>query len=175
MSVIEKHADNQLVIYNKGAPEVVLEKCSMELLNGQPQSLSEQRKNEILAQSSQMAGRALRVLGLAYRPDPVQLNGEFEELELVFAGLVGMIDPPREEVKVAVEECFAAGIRPVMITGDHPDTALAIGRELNIALPDSKAVTGVELDLMSDEQLEKRVESNCGLRAGIRGSQNASH
>ena len=79
-----------------------------------------------------MAGRALRVLALAFRENPESADGEYVEQDLVFAGQTGMIDPPREEVRQAVADCHDAGIRPVMITGDHPDTALAIGRELRM-------------------------------------------
>ncbi len=100
-----------------------------------------------------MASRALRVLGLAFRDHPKQVKGQYQESELVFAGLVGMIDPPREEVKAAVQECHQAGIRPVMITGDHPATALAIARELKIATSNSVAITGFELDAIRRSQL----------------------
>ncbi len=158
MSVIERDAHGKVVLYNKGAPEVVLEKCQSELRQGQAVPLTDQRKQEILAQSSDMAGRALRVLGFAFRNDPEQEGGGYVEHDLVFAGLVGMIDPPREEVKLAVNECNLAGIRPVMITGDHPETAIAIGMELGIAPANSRAVTGVELDAMTDEALEQSID-----------------
>ena len=158
MSVIERDSDDQLVLYHKGAPEVVLAKCTKELFNGEVRPLTAARREEINELNSLMASRALRVLGLGFRNDPAQKNQEYVEEELVFAGLIGMIDPPREEVKAAVDECHQAGIRPVMITGDHPDTALAIARELDIAGPESRAVTGVQLNEMSEDELEDRVE-----------------
>jgi Ca2+-transporting ATPase len=158
MSVIERTADQRLVLYHKGAPEVVLEKCTQEWRQGQPHPLSADRKRDILNISSQMAGQALRVLAFAFLDDPPQRDGQYQETDLVFAGLAGMIDPPREEVRQAVDECFEAGIRPVMITGDHPETALAIGRELRIADGDARSVTGPELDRMDDDELRQRVD-----------------
>jgi Ca2+-transporting ATPase len=158
MSVIVRKPDDSRIMYTKGAPEVILEKCTQELRNGQVEKLTEDRKQEIRQQNTNMASRALRVLALASRDNPKQVNGLYQETELVFAGLVGMIDPPRQEVKMAVHECHDAGIRPVMITGDHPATALAIGRELEIASPNSIAITGFELDAMSDDELAQRVD-----------------
>ncbi len=105
-----------------------------------------------------MASRALRVLTLAYRDNPESVDNGSQERDLVLCGLVGMIDPPREEVAVAVARCRQAGIRPVMITGDHPATALAIARELGIADADAPEVlTGQEVDQMSQVELQQRV------------------
>lgn len=157
MSVIVEQSDQSQFMYTKGAPEVILAKCTGELRNGRVEELTAERRVEIQKENSAMASRALRVLGLAYRQDPQQSAGQYEETELVFAGLVGMIDPPRAEVKIAVAECHEAGIRPVMITGDHPDTALAIAGELQIAAEDSIAITGRELDALSDQELADQV------------------
>ncbi|QEG22636.1 cation-translocating P-type ATPase [Mariniblastus fucicola] len=158
MSVIMKQPDDSRIMYTKGAPEVILSKCTQELRNGQIAALTETRRQEIQQQNSDMAGRALRVLALAFRHDPQQVGEQYQESELIYVGSVGMIDPPREEVKSAVAECHGAGVRPVMITGDHPETALAIGRELAIASADCLAVTGADLDRMSKEELEQKVD-----------------
>ena len=104
-----------------------------------------------------MASRALRVLAIAYRILPQSETQSYEEADLVFAGLMGMMDPPREEARDAVRMCHTAGIRPVMITGDHPTTALVVARELNIAVDTDRAVTGHELDAMTDERLADEV------------------
>lgn len=159
MSVIVRKTDAGTAIYTKGAPEIILGKCTHELRDGQLLELTAERKQWIKDQSSDMASRALRVLGLAFRDHPVQVEGNYPESDLVFAGIIGMIDPPREEVKSAIDECYQAGIRVVMITGDHPETALAIGRELKIASQESIAITGNELDLLSDEQLVEQVDN----------------
>ena len=108
--------------------------------------------------NSEMASRALRVLALADREQPRPADGTYEEAGLTFAGLVGMIDPPRDEVKEAVRKCRDAGIRPIMITGDHPATALAIARELHIAAENDRVVTGQELNDMSDDDLAAAVD-----------------
>jgi Ca2+-transporting ATPase len=105
-----------------------------------------------------LAARALRVLGFAYAPEPEPDGAGYVERDLIFAGLCGMIDPPREEAKRAVDECHAAGIRPVMITGDHPDTALAIARELGITGDGGEVVSGQRLDQMSDADLRDAAE-----------------
>lgn len=156
MSVALRDADGCLVLYTKGAPESVLPKCRAERRGGEVVELNEDRRADILGGSQEMAGRALRVLACAYRPD-VSVGG-LEECDLIFAGLFGMIDPPRDEVKAAVIRCREAGIRPVMITGDHPATAAAIARELGIANEDDSVVAGRELDSLSDDELAKRAE-----------------
>jgi Ca2+-transporting ATPase len=158
MSVVVTESGGQHRMYTKGAPEVVLAKCVSELRDGRVVPLDDNRRQQILTSNSRLASAALRVLGLAYRDSPVSNSEGFEEQELVFAGLVGMIDPPRDEVKAAVRKCFEAGISPVMITGDHPGTALAIARELHIAKPEDSAVSGPDLDAMSDDQLAERVD-----------------
>ena len=158
MSVVLHEPAGQLVMYTKGAPEVILAKSITEQLGGKVEPMTEDRRRELLQASAEMASRALRVLGLAYRELGQAEHGPFEEKDLVFAGLVGMIDPPRDEVKEAVRKCRDAGIRPVMITGDHPATALAIARELGMATASDRAITGRELDALSDQQLAEQVE-----------------
>ena len=159
MSVVIQSADGRIVMHSKGAPEMILVKCVRERRGDSDVELTAERRREIIKTSSQLASRAYRELALAYR---VQTSSEAEineESGLVFAGLVGMIDPPRDEARVAVEKCRVAGIRPVMITGDHPETALAIARELSIADDQSRVMSGRELDESTTEQLEKDVES----------------
>jgi len=146
------------VIYTKGAPEVVLNMCCHEYDGGRVLDISPERRQQIAQAAAEMASRALRVLGLAYREHPARARDDgYTEEDLVFAGLVGMLDPPREEVRDAVERCRSAGIRPVMITGDHPTTAAAIARELGIACGDGAVVTGRDLDAMPDDTLAARV------------------
>jgi Ca2+-transporting ATPase len=158
MSVIRREPKGSAVMYTKGAPEVILAKCVSEQRGGRLEPLTEARRRELLEINSEMASRALRVLALAYHVEPDMRREEYEESDLVFAGLAGMIDPPREEVKEAVRTCGQAGIRPVMITGDHPLTALAIARELGISREGDRAVTGQELDALSDDELSGAVE-----------------
>lgn len=158
MSVVIEQ-DGRRLMYTKGAPEVILAKSTHELRDGEPVRLDDVRRGEITRTNQTMASRALRVLALAYRELPSEDEGGFDEQDLTFAGLVGMIDPPRDEVKDAVNRCNDAGIQPVMITGDHPDTALAIARELHIADETDFAVSGQQLDGMTDEELLQQVTS----------------
>jgi Ca2+-transporting ATPase len=158
MSVVVAESDQARVMYSKGAPEVILSKCVSDRRGGSVVPLTDQRRREILDANSEMASRALRVLGLAYRDNAEPSGGVYEESALTFAGLVGMIDPPREEVKDAVVRCRDAGIRPIMITGDHPATALAIARELHIAAENERVVTGQELNGMAEQALASQVE-----------------
>jgi len=160
MTVAVKRPDGSIRAHTKGAPEMLVSKCSHELIDGQARPLTEERRKQIAEVEADMASHALRVLALAHRDYPAGTNAEaIVEADLVFAGLAGMIDPPREEVKVAVARCREAGIKPVMITGDHPATAQAIARELGIAGPDEKAIAGAELDRIDDAELQRRVES----------------
>jgi len=157
MSVVVKTTDGTTKLYSKGAPEVILAKCTSELYGGGVRELTPARRSEILSLNHTWASEALRVLGLAMRVDvPSQIDGTHEK-QLTFVGLVGMIDPPRDEVREAVKVCRAAGIRPVMITGDHPATATAIAHELQIATSNDRVLTGAELDQLSDEQLTEQV------------------
>jgi len=157
MSVMVQAADGLTIMYVKGAPEVVLDKCIGEQIDGTTRPLDSQRRQALLQQSALMAADALRVLALAYKAVTEPLATQ-DESGLTFLGLVGMKDPPREEAREAVRRCRLAGIRPVMITGDHPSTALAIARELGIAQPDDIVVSGSDLDRLSDEHLLQRVE-----------------
>lgn len=147
------------VMYTKGAPEIVLARCVAERRDGQAVPLTSDRRAEIAREAAGMATRALRVLALAYRELADSDGLSRAEEGLVFAGLIGMMDPPREEAREAVLKCHEAGIRPVMITGDHPATALAIARELGIALDGDTVMTGIELDRLTDDELGARVTS----------------
>ncbi len=149
------------VQYTKGGPDVVLAKCAYYYENGEAKPMTEEKRAEIMAANKAMADKALRVLAAAKR-DWVQKPGdntpEFLEQELCFLGLPGMLDPVRPEVKAAIDECRSAGIRAVMITGDHKDTAVAIAKELGIITDASQAITGAELDGISDEELPEAVQ-----------------
>jgi Ca2+-transporting ATPase len=152
------HRTEGAVLYVKGAPEVVLNRCVSEHLAGDSRELTDERRQQLLAVNAEMARRALRVLALAYRSDPPDRHADDPESNLVFVGLIGMIDPPRDEAKVAVQTCRQAGIRPVMITGDHPATALAVARALGMTSGSDAAVSGAELEGMSDDELNRRVD-----------------
>jgi Ca2+-transporting ATPase len=158
MSVVVRQADGSNVLYTKGAPEVVLGRCTAERTDAGDVPLTDERRTEIMRDGAAMAARALRVLALAERRLPDVGQAIDGERDLTFAGLAGMIDPPREEVRDAVRRCRGAGIRPVMITGDHPATALAIARELEIAADGGLILTGGNLDVMSDIDLGGSVE-----------------
>jgi Ca2+-transporting ATPase len=146
------------IAYSKGAPETVLDSSSHILKDGKESPLTEKDKAEVLDTATQMAGDALRVLGLAYRRlTGVAAPKEDAEAGMVFVGLAGMIDPPREEVKGAVKLCDEAGIKSVMITGDHKLTAVAIAQELGIAKEGGMALTGAEIDRLSDGDFEALV------------------
>ena len=147
--------------YTKGGPDVVLARCAYYYEAGKTLPLTEEKRAEIMAANKAMADKALRVLAAAMRAwdeKPGDNTPEYLEQELVFIGLTGMIDPVRPEVKQAIEECRSAGIRPVMITGDHKDTAVAIAKELGIITDASQAITGAELDAISDEELGEAVK-----------------
>lgn len=159
MTTIEREAAGQerTFIFTKGAPDVLLAHCSHELVGSATAVLTEKRRTEIVRATEELAGEALRTLGMAYRIFPKGTwealpHNESVERDLVFAGLVGMIDPPREEAKQAVARARDAGIRPIMITGDHPRTAEVIAKELGIA-DSGRVATGVELENLSDEEL----------------------
>jgi len=158
MSTVHETAEG-IVQYTKGAPDVIIGKCTHYLKDGKPVPMTEEYKNEILAANKAMADKALRVLACAarfYDTKPESYEAEELERELCFMGLCGMIDPVRPEVKDAIVECRSAGIRPIMITGDHIDTAVAIAKELGIITEGTYAVTGAQLNDMSDEEFEKK-------------------
>ncbi|MBE6925879.1 MAG: cation-translocating P-type ATPase [Ruminococcaceae bacterium] len=146
----------KFVQYTKGGPDVVLARCKYYLEKGEVKPMTEAKIAEIMSANKQMADKALRVLAAAQRlwdVKPADNSPENLEQDLVFLGLTGMIDPVRPEVKAAIEECRNAGIRPVMITGDHKDTAVAIAKELGIITDASEAITGAELDAIFDEDI----------------------
>lgn len=159
MSTVHKSGEG-FVQYTKGAPDALLSRCTHYFESGKILPMTEAKRREILNSNKAMADRALRVLAVAKRDwaeKPENNAPEYLERDLVFLGLTGMIDPIRPEVKAAIAECRGAGIRAVMITGDHRDTAVAIAKELGIITDESQAVTGAELDRLSDEQLRERV------------------
>lgn len=157
------HEENgQIVSFTKGAPDEVLKRCRDALVNGQMVPMTEEIKQNILTENKNMADRALRVLCAAMRHwdgRPENESPEYLEKDLCYIGLTGMIDPVRPEVKAAIEQCRSAGIRPVMITGDHKDTAVAIAMELGIIHSPSQAITGAELDEISEKDFETKVEN----------------
>ena len=151
----------RLRVMVKGAPDVLLGRCTHILSGAAPADMTAADARRVSDANAAMAERALRVLGCAYKDIdalPGELSTQTLESGLTFVGLVGMIDPPRMEVKDAVAECYAAGIRPVMITGDHKLTAVAIAKELNIFRDGDLAITGEDLDFMPQEMLEQDVE-----------------
>lgn len=141
--------------YSKGAPEIILDSCTRQLTEDGEIVLDAASREMILGMARQMASEALRVLAVASKPDALLENAE---CDMTFLGLVGMIDPPRPEARTAIETCELAGIRPVMITGDHPLTAQAVARELGL-LKTGRVITGAELDMMSEDELEREVEN----------------
>jgi len=145
------------IAYSKGAAEVILEACNRIYRPGREEPLTPEARAEILNVARDMADQALRVLGLAYKPLGESEAGEHAERDMIFVGLVGMIDPPREEVKAAIKVCEEAGIKTVMITGDYKATAMAVARELGL-LDGSMALSGAELDRLSDEEFDRIVE-----------------
>ena len=159
MSTVHKSVEG-FVQYTKGAPDALLSRCTHYFESGKILPMMDAKRREILNSNKAMADRALRVLAVAKRDwaeKPENNAPEYLERDLVFLGLTGMIDPIRPEVKAAIAECRGAGIRAVMITGDHRDTAVAIAKELGIITDEAQAVTGAELDRLSDEQLRRKV------------------
>ncbi len=161
MSVVVEEADGSFEQYTKGAPDVILNLCTQVYENGEVVPMTEARREELLAANKAMADEALRVLALAsrtYDAKPTDFSAEALENNLVFCGLSGMIDPERPEVAPAIKEAHGAGIRTVMITGDHIDTAVAIAKNLGIVKGRDEAVTGAEIDKMSDSELDAQIE-----------------
>ncbi len=149
------------VQYTKGAPDELLRRCTKIMTENSIVALDDAKRAEILAKNKELADKALRVLAAAKKDlstEPEVYESETVECDLVFIGLVGMIDPVRPEVKPAIDECSSAGIRPIMITGDHKDTAVAIAMQLGIISDASQAITGAELDDISDEDFDTAVE-----------------
>ena len=161
MSVVVQEADGSFEQYTKGAPDVVLNLCTQVYDGDKIVPMTEARREELLAANKAMADEALRVLALAsrtYAEKPTDCSAEALEHDLVFRGLSGMIDPERPEVAPAIKEAHGAGIRTVMITGDHIDTAVAIAKNLGIVADRSQAITGAEIDKMSDAELDSQIE-----------------
>ena len=156
MSVIVRNRQGDRWIFSKGAPDYMLELCSYYLENGQVKLLTPSIRKKIQSQNEEMARKALRVLGFAYQSEPEE--SERAESDLIFVGLAGMIDPPRQEAYQAVQTCKKAGIQTVMITGDHVSTASAIARDLKILDTNGRVLTGKELDQMTDVQLDRELD-----------------
>lgn len=157
MSTLHK-IDNGFIQYTKGAPDIVIDRCTTYLKDGKIYPLDETYRKEIKAKNKEMADKALRVLALGqkeYSEAPIDYTSETAENNLCFVGLGGMIDPIRPEVKDAILKCKEAGITPIMITGDHIDTAVAIAKELTILDNHAKAITGMQLNRMCDEEFEQ--------------------
>ncbi|MFB8787973.1 MAG: cation-translocating P-type ATPase [Potamolinea sp.] len=154
--------NSPFLMFTKGSPELILERCTTSQQGNTTQSLTDSQHQQILAQNNQMAGAGLRVLGFAYRPldsKPPEGSDETTEHDLIWLGLVGMLDAPRPEVREAVARCRDAGIRPVMITGDHQLTAQAIAQDLGIANLGDRVLRGQEIQRLSQEELEQQVDS----------------
>ena len=157
MSVIVREGTKE-VCYMKGAPERVIDKCSHILENGTIKPLTTQKKKQVASYIEAMSNRALRCIAAAYKENNL-IKSEALENNMIFLGVAGSIDPPRLEVRDAVLKCKLAGIQPVMITGDHKNTALAIAKSINICNTDDQAMTGEEIEIISDEDLMKKVKS----------------
>ena len=160
MSTIHEH-EGKIVQFTKGAPDIVLSRCTSYLDNGNVLPLTDEKRAEILKDNKEMADKALRVLAAAEKfhdAAPESLEPDDLEKDLIFLGLTGMIDPIRPEVLDAVKECKSAGIRTVMITGDHLDTAVAIAKELGMLGENDKAISGMDLELIPDDELMQTIE-----------------
>lgn len=161
MSTVHRKKDGTVIQFTKGAPDEVLKRCTGIWKNGKREELTDELRKEIMDANKEMADKALRVLCAALRTwekEPDSYEPQQLEADLCYIGLTGMIDPVRPEVKAAIEECRQAGIRPIMITGDHKDTAVAIAMELGIITDASQAITGAQLDEISEEEFKEKVE-----------------
>ena len=161
MSTVHETADHKIIQYTKGAPDEILKRCTSALIGGNVVPMTEEIRNKVLEANKSMADRALRVLCASRRTwdsVPEDCSPENLEKDLTYIGLSGMIDPVRPEVKDAIIECREAGIRPIMITGDHRDTAAAIAMELGIISDPGQAITGAQLNDMSDDEFLKNIE-----------------
>ncbi|WP_300380957.1 calcium-translocating P-type ATPase, SERCA-type [Clostridium sp.] len=156
MSVIVREGSKE-VCYSKGAPERIIDKCTHILENGTVKPLTVQKRKQVLSYIEAMSNRALRCIAAAYKEGNLQKNDSLEK-DLIFLGVAGSIDPPRKEVRDAVLKCKLAGIKPVMITGDHKNTALAIAKSINICNSDDQAMTGEEIEKINDEDLIDKVK-----------------
>ena len=158
----ENYIENKLVSFTKGAPDIILKRCNSIYLKGEIRPLTEELRKEILNTNSDFSQDALRVLAFSFRTHdrlPEEITSESIENDLTFVGLVGMIDPPRTEAKDAIKVCKEAGINTIMITGDYKETAFAIGKDLGMADTIENAMTGEELNKISDEELREKVKT----------------
>ncbi len=151
-------------MFTKGAPDLLLARCSHIMKDGKVVSITEKDRQNIISANEEMSGRALRVMGFAFKS--YNDGDRLEEEGLVFLGLMGMIDPPRKEIKAAVKKCKRAGMRPVMITGDYSNTALAVAKEIGLAKSMDEVITGEQLSKMSDEELDERIKK-CSVFARV--------
>lgn len=162
MSTVHKESNGKFLQYTKGAPDELLKACTHILTKEGEVPLTDAHRSAIMAENKKMANKALRVLASALKhTDSIaeDISPESLERNLTFIGLTGMIDPVRPEVKVAIEKCRHAGIRPIMITGDHKDTAVAIAKELGIISNENQAITGAELSNIPDHEFEKKINN----------------
>lgn len=159
LMTVVNNIDGCAVSFTKGALDKLIKKCKKILINGKIETLTEEHFLKLNEINSEFANNALRVLGFAFKPYEDFKPNETIEDDLIFIGLVGMIDPPRKEAKDAIKKCFKAGLKPIMITGDHPDTAFAIAKELNIAKNKNQVITGEKLDNINDKKLLELVEN----------------
>ena len=160
MTTVHRSQNQKTVQYTTGAPDVVISRCDYYIKNGEILPMTAEIRDFYVSENRRLAGKALRVLASSLRlhdAEPASYEPEALEKSLVFIGLVGMIDPVRPEVPAAIEECRKAGIRPIMITGDHRDTAAAIAMQLGIIKDESEAITGAQLDEISDEEFAESV------------------
>ena len=155
MTVVCKDKDNKQIAYVKGAPEELIKKCNYAIIGGKKKKITEKDRRKVLDKSEQLASKALRSLGFAYKTEKLKLD-EVEE-DLIFIGIVGMIDPPRKEVMASVKSCHDAGIRVIMITGDHKATAVAIAKQLGIYKSNDLAVNVEEFHNMTKQQLHQNL------------------
>jgi len=159
MATVNKTDTDKYRVYAKGAADQLIKCCTKALINGREVPITDEIIAEMVKQNTQMAGNALRVLAFAYKEvTAIPTSMESTESDLTYIGLCGMIDPPRQEAKEAVAMCIKAGIKPIMITGDHIDTAIAIAKELNILKDRSEAMTGDQLEKMTDDELKENIK-----------------
>ena len=162
-----------IVAFVKGAPDIILDHCSHIQRAGVPVALTEDRRREVLEQNRDMASNALRVLGVAYRPlaeVPESPRAEQVERDLIFVGLLGMIDPARPEVVEAVKVARGAGLKSIMVTGDYKDTAEAIAAEIGLRTEDGLVLTGAEIEKLTDQELAAKSGESSTCAAGSRPS-----
>lgn len=157
MSTLNEEGDGKYRVYTKGAIDNILVRADKILVDGKVVALTEEMKEKILKVATEMSDDALRVLGVAFKDVDTVISPEEMEKELVVVGIVGMIDPPRTEVKDSITEAKNAGITPIMITGDHKNTAVAIAKELGIATDISQSLTGAEIDELSDKEFSENI------------------